>query len=1401
VQVYNPVSTYRLQFSSDFTLEDAGRALSYLAKLGIKTIYASPLCQAVSGSKHGYDVTDPMKLSADVGSEASFQKLIRKVRNKRMGWMQDFVPNHMAYSVENPWIFDVLEKGKDSDCYHFFDICQDHPDKVLQDKLMLPFFGKPLDRLIHDHDLSVHFDDRGFSIRYFKDAYPVSVSACSLLLRGDPAKPASALPPAVRDLIEGDKPEEWKDKLKRLFRDFTQDPETRNHVNRCLTETNEDPDRIRSLVDGLCYLPVCWKETESRINYRRFFTINSLICTNIHENEVFKRYHELIKTWIDSGKVDGLRIDHIDGLYDPSGYLEKLRLLCGERIYLSVEKILEKDEELPPDWPVQGTTGYDFLGMVNNLLTNGKNGDLLLSYYREWKDETGDVSEIFHQKKRFILHRRLKGELDNLTHECLSINCMKQSGYDPADIRHAIAEFLVFCPVYKIYQAPSGFSKKDRAVIKSIMSRAVAENSGREAALKGLRALFLLKDQSGMKEQDRIDVFFRHCMQYTGPLMAKGIEDTAFYAYNPFIAHNEVGDSPAYAGIDKEAFHLYMENRQDTFPLTMNTLSTHDTKRGEDARARLNVLSDIPDRWISATRKWRVINHGLKRVVKGMEIPDSNDEYLIYQALCAHLPMDGQADQSFIGRMEDYLVKAIREAKEYSTWSDPDMEYEQGTREFLRNILSPENKFLESLGDFMKEVIPHALVNALVQIILKNTVPGVPDTYQGSETWNLNFVDPDNRRPVDYKKLSRDLNIIVRKHASDPLSLCQQLWRTHRDGKIKQWITYVTLKERHRHPDLFLRGGYIPLKVAGRYKDHIMAFYRTHDDQHLLIVLPLHTAAMPPGHGWEKTRLELPYLAPQKWENLLTGITLGQEDGTVGVSSIFEKIPFGVWKGIPFQPERRAGILLHVSSLPAEFGIGDFGAEAKAFIDFLQRSGQRYWQILPLGPSNRSSGYSPYSSLSAFAGNVMFLDPHDLVEMGLLEKKNLAKFSNSAGNRIDHPWAEKAKNYFVDKAWRAFRKAADSPLKKRYHAFRERERHWLDDYALFMALKKHFNDRPWNEWPRQYRDRDIPALGEFKGRHSADIDRIIFGQFLFTHQWGKIKTYANDRSIALFGDVPIYISYDSADVWSHPGLFKLNPDKSMESVAGVPPDYFNKKGQLWGMPLYNWQALEKEGYQWWLDRLRKNLEWYDLVRLDHFRGFSAYWEVPASAEVAVTGEWTAGPGERLFDAVRSAFPHMPFVAEDLGQIDQPVYDLRDRYGLPGMKILQFGFGDQMPFSKHIPNNYTYNSIVYTGTHDNNPVRGWYRKEADRAALHRLRKYTGKKVKEKNVHKEMIRLAYASVARLVIIPMQDWLGLDENSRMNFPATTGDNWMWKMKKGEISPKLESRIKKKVKLFGRY
>ncbi|MFL5739638.1 MAG: 4-alpha-glucanotransferase, partial [Flavisolibacter sp.] len=493
-------------------------------------------------------------------------------------------------------------------------------------------------------------------------------------------------------------------------------------------------------------------------------------------------------------------------------------------------------------------------------------------------------------------------------------------------------------------------------------------------------------------------------------------------------------------------------------------------------------------------------------------------------------------------------------------------------------------------------------------------------------------------------------------------------------------------------------------------------------------------------------------------------------------------------------------ILLHISSLPSPFAIGDMGPEARAFVSFLSQSRQKYWQLLPLNPTEEGQGHSPYSSISSRAGNPLFISPELLVREGLLSVEEVQLSVLPISDRTDYAAAEKIKSALFEKAWQAFVQARASHLQKDFESFLEKEKEWLNDFALYALLKQLKEGKPWYEWEDEYKFRNESSLKKIKEEHKDTTRKIKFLQFLFARQWQSLKTHCNNTGIQLIGDLPFYVSYDSADVWAHRHLFALDEEGNRIGMAGVPPDAFSADGQLWGMPVFNWEVMKEEQYRWWIERLRRNMELFDLVRLDHFRAFSSYWEVPAGENTARNGSWKPGPASDFFQAVQKEFGSLPFVAEDLGEIDDPVYQLRDEFSLPGMKVLQFAFGGDMPRSVHIPHNYNPNFIVYTGTHDNNTTRGWFTKEAGEQTRASLEAYVGRPISSAEISMVLARMAYASVASIAILPIQDVLNLDERARMNTPSSGSNNWGWRLLPGQLNGVAIDNLRKWTEMFNR-
>ncbi|MBN2124652.1 MAG: 4-alpha-glucanotransferase [Deltaproteobacteria bacterium] len=494
---------------------------------------------------------------------------------------------------------------------------------------------------------------------------------------------------------------------------------------------------------------------------------------------------------------------------------------------------------------------------------------------------------------------------------------------------------------------------------------------------------------------------------------------------------------------------------------------------------------------------------------------------------------------------------------------------------------------------------------------------------------------------------------------------------------------------------------------------------------------------------------------------------------------------------------RESGILLHITSLPSSFGIGDLGPAAYRFVEFLADADQRCWQILPLNPTDLAYGNSPYHSGSAFAGNPLLISPELLVRDGLLSPEQMASPPRFPRERVDFQAVVDYKGSLLQWAFERF-KEKDAPAD--YFAFCDENAYWLHDFALFAALKSHYRGRVWSEWPGELRDRDPEALDRALQALSGEVDREKFIQYLFFRQWRELRRTCAEKGIQIIGDLPIYVVYDSADLWVHPHLFNLDQDKRPLTAAGVPPDYFSETGQLWGNPVYRWEVMRRNGYAWWRQRISHNLALYDILRMDHFRGFVGYWEVPAGEKNAVKGRWIQAPAMDFFKHITEAFPSLPAIAEDLGTITPDVTEVMDHFGFPGMKVLLFAFGGNLGTNPYVPHNHVENCVLYTGTHDNNTVRAWFEEEAAEEDKARLFTYIGREIPSDNIHWELIRMAMMSVSRTVVFPMQDILGLGAESRMNRPSKKDGNWQWRLLPEQISPELAERLREMVRIYGR-
>ena len=495
---------------------------------------------------------------------------------------------------------------------------------------------------------------------------------------------------------------------------------------------------------------------------------------------------------------------------------------------------------------------------------------------------------------------------------------------------------------------------------------------------------------------------------------------------------------------------------------------------------------------------------------------------------------------------------------------------------------------------------------------------------------------------------------------------------------------------------------------------------------------------------------------------------------------------------------RESGLLLHITSLPSRFGVGDLGPVACEFADFLSDAGQKYWQVLPVNPVDGVCGNSPYSSISAFAGNTLLVSLERMVEEGLLDAADLESVPPFPKGRADYNGARRFREPLFRKAFERF--SSEGGQCSDFVRFREREAVWLTEYARFLVLKRSFGGAVWNDWPAPFRDRDPDALRRVDEKYTEETAFIAFLQYLFFRQWEMLRAYCADRGIRIIGDIPIYVTIDSPEVWSHPRRFKLDGEKKPVAVSGVPPDYFSATGQLWGNPVYDWEELRREGYAFWIDRLAHNLALFDLVRIDHFRGLVAYWEVPSEETTAVNGRWVEAPVRDLLDALLSRFPILPVLAEDLGIITPDVLEVMNSYGFPGMKVLLFAFGDSTALNPYTPHNHIHNCVVYTGTHDNNTVRGWFDHDASELEKENLFRYLGRTFAANRCAEEFVRLAFMSVADTAIVPVQDVLGLGAKARMNTPSVARGNWKWRLSPGMLSPEVACRLREMAETYGR-
>jgi (1->4)-alpha-D-glucan 1-alpha-D-glucosylmutase len=796
-----PLATYRLQFNSGFTFDSARRITSYLAELGISDIYASPILKARKGSPHGYDVVDASALNPELGSEDDFNALHEELRRNELGFLLDIVPNHMAASAENSWWMSVLENGPRSRFVHYFDV--DANPKVL-----LPILGRPYGEALEAREIQLGFDRDGFFFTYYENRLPLAPESYRLILR-EIAGSSESL--ELHEIAQSEEAASNSKFLKEtISRIHEHDAGFRAALDAEIAKINGDVDRLDALLDAQWYRLAYWRLASEKINYRRFFDVTDLVGVRVENPEVFEARNRRTLELIAEGKVTGLRIDHIDGLYDPIGHMTKLQSRVGndERFYIVVEKILTDDEQLPMKFPVSGTTGYDFLSTLNNLFVDGGGLAKLDEFYRSFTGITRSFEDVEYERKKQVIHELFSGEMRRLGKHLSGLAMADRNARDfaPTELALALTEVTACLEVYRTYIRDEEVSEADRAILgRALTCARTRAGASLDPRMFTFLEHVLLVDppEYAAGQRDQWLAFVMRWQQFTGRVMAKGVEDTAFYNYNRLLSLNEVGGDPGREpqrdGLAE--FHARNERIAREWPDTLNATSTHDTKRSEDARARINVLSEMAEQWASAVRRWSKMNEPLRQ----NSVPDPNVELLVYQNLLGVWPIERD-------RFRQFLEKASREAKTHTSWIAPNGDYERALQAFGDALLTNDD-FRRSFTRLQKRVAYHGFLNALSQVVLKIASPGVPDFYQGSELWDFSLVDPDNRRPVDYETR---MKLLQQVRDAKPAELLRR-WP---DGRIKLYVTWKALQLRKR----FAREDYRPLSG-----ERVCAFQRGDD--------------------------------------------------------------------------------------------------------------------------------------------------------------------------------------------------------------------------------------------------------------------------------------------------------------------------------------------------------------------------------------------------------------------------------------------------------------------------------------------------------------------------------------------------------------------------------------------
>lgn len=892
-----PSSTYRVQLHQQFSFEELKAIIPYLHDLGISAIYAAPIGSATPGSMHGYDVTDPNRINPEVGTRKEMREIFELLREKGMIWIQDIVPNHMAFSTHNTRLMDVLERGPVSPYYRYFDIDWEHESKELYGKLMVPFLGKEISECLRDGEINLSINDSGVSLSYFDNDYPVNGPTYEFL--ASRTGTLNHLREALLDIHETSQKqqtmEEWSE-FKTQWRRKIEKSGLAPVLTALLKDVSKNQTVMLQILDMQHYRLTFWKNTEREINYRRFFTVNSLICLRMGEQFVFDDYHKLVRYLFSEGMIQGVRIDHIDGLNDPAEYLERLRKLLGDECYIIAEKILESEEVLPEDWPIQGTSGYEFLSTLNKLFTDPKGSGRLVEFYQTLVKDVPPYEQLVQRNKKLILEKHMAGELDNMIR--YFVNAGLCGRFERQRMKDALAAFMLALPVYRIYPGELPLTGIELELVEGAFHKALHDEASLSDELHHLRWLFVAPIEDGTLRESALR-FLKRLMQFTGPLTAKGVEDTTFYIYNPLISHDEVGDDPSVLGTSVRDFHRKMIVRQQTMALSLNASATHDTKRGEDARVRLNVLSEIPDVWIAKVREWMSLNEPFHQVADGLSAPSVNDEYFLYQSVLGGFPEDCMVSDEWIGRVKEYLVKAMREAKVRTNWESPNEAYEKACIQFTDKILEKDSPFLQSFVPFAKHVIGTASIYSVIQAVIKLTAPGIPDIYQGCELWDLSYVDPDNRRPVDYKKRSSYLQQL-REAFPAGFEKVAKILRSEESGGIKKlFASWRLLNFRKDYPELFREGTYLPLTQLSE-GNRAIGYARYYEGQWCLVVAPFLLARKKSSDDIELKGnfIFLPPDSPLVWRNVFTDKVMEVSENGLSIDELLSDFPVAVMYNI-----------------------------------------------------------------------------------------------------------------------------------------------------------------------------------------------------------------------------------------------------------------------------------------------------------------------------------------------------------------------------------------------------------------------------------------------------------------------------------------------------------------------